>query len=87
MTTIGLSYLPNSTAQAVTSWTGSGVVVATVTPVTEPALEVSNMITGNNIVALHTISGGTLGGTYTVSVAQGSQSPQTFTVTRENQPE
>lgn len=86
MNTIGLSYLTGSTAQAVTSWTGSGVVVATVTPATEPALEVSTTITGNNIVALHTISGGALGETYTVSVAQGDQTPQIFTVSRESLP-
>jgi hypothetical protein len=86
MNTIGLSYLPGSTAQAVTSWTGSGVVVATVTPATDPALEVSTMITGNNIVATHTVTGGALGETYTVSVAQGDQTPQIFTVARENQP-
>jgi hypothetical protein len=86
MTTIGLSYLPNSTAQAATVWTGSGDIVSTVTPVTEPALEVSTSITGNNIVAIHTIGGGALGQTYTLSIVQGSQTPQTFTVARETQP-
>jgi len=87
MTTIGLSYLPGSTAQAVTSWAGSGDIVSTVTPVTDPALEVTTSITGNNIVAVHTIGGGALGQTYTLSIVQGTQTPQTFTVTRESEPQ
>ena len=87
MTSIALSSLPGSTAQAVTVWTGTGEVSIAIDPVTTPALSVATQTTANNCVLTHTIGDGTPGQTYNLSIVQGDQAPQTFTVTREAQPQ
>ena len=86
MKTIGLSYLPGSTSSEYTVWSGTGDITVSIDPATTPPLSVTTSMTANNFMAIHTVTGGVPGETYTLSIAQGDQAATTVQVTCESQP-
>ena len=86
MTTITMSYLDSSTAQAFTEWAVPGIGEVTVTPATDPVLTVQTTTAANGVFALHTFSNAVAGQTYQVTFVHASEPSQTIQVNRESQP-